>query len=115
MCKNFILNGLTNDLYDYCNTMSTTKKSMECPTEKYDTEEVGSKKYSISRYTKFQMSNDRFVEVQSHEKIIHEIISEDINLYEQFQVSALTNKVSPSWKDFKNTLRHKINEFSLEI
>ncbi|XP_073225602.1 uncharacterized protein [Cicer arietinum] len=46
--------------------------------KKYDTVEAGVKKYVVSRYLKYQMTDDRSVEAQSHEihKIAHEIISE---------------------------------------
>ncbi|TYJ98300.1 hypothetical protein E5676_scaffold232G00150 [Cucumis melo var. makuwa] len=45
---------------------------------KYDTEEAGLKKYAVSRYLRYQMTDDRSVEAQSHEiqKIAHKIISE---------------------------------------
>ncbi|KAA0048414.1 uncharacterized protein E5676_scaffold939G00100 [Cucumis melo var. makuwa] len=62
ICKNLILNGLTNELYDYYSTMTTTKEVWDALQKKYDTEEARSKKYV----------------------------------------------------DFKNTLRHKTKEFSLE-
>ena len=62
------------------------------------------------------MLDDKPVEAQSHElqKIAHEIISEGMTLDEQFQVAVLIDKLPPSWKDFKNVLRHKTKEFSLE-
>ena len=79
------------------------------------TQEAGAKKFSVSRYLKFQMVDDKPVEAQSHElqKIAHEIISEGMNLDEQFQVVVIINKLPLSWKDFKNSLRHKTKEFSL--
>lgn len=43
MCKNFILNGLTDELFDYHSTMSTAKKVWDALQKKYDTKEVGSK------------------------------------------------------------------------
>lgn len=33
---------------------------------------------------------------------------------EQYQVDVMIDKLPPSWKDFKNTLRHKSKEFSME-
>ncbi|XP_070668500.1 uncharacterized protein [Malus domestica] len=62
------------------------------------------------------MTNDKSVEAQSHElqKIAHEIISEGMNLDEQFQVAVIIDKLPPSWKEFKKDLRHKTKEFSLE-
>ena len=62
------------------------------------------------------MSDDRFVEAQSHEiqKIALEIISEGMTLDDQFQVAVIINKLPHMWKDFTNNLRHKTKEFSLE-
>lgn len=67
LCKNFILNGLTDNLYDYYSTMKIAKEVWDALQKKYDTKEAGSKKYAVSRYLKFQMTDDKSVEVQSHE------------------------------------------------
>ncbi|TYK03152.1 hypothetical protein E5676_scaffold11G00280 [Cucumis melo var. makuwa] len=48
ICKNLILNGLTDELYDYYSTMTTAKEVWDALQKKYDTEEVGLKKYTIS-------------------------------------------------------------------
>ncbi|KAM6586714.1 hypothetical protein CsatA_009319 [Cannabis sativa] len=116
LCKNFILNGLSDDLYDYYNSDKSANEIWDALQKKYDTEEAGTKKYAVSRYLKYQMVDDKPVEAQSHElqKIAHEIISEGMTLDEQFQVAVLIDKLPLSWKDFKSTLRHKTKEFSLE-
>ncbi|XP_062080695.1 uncharacterized protein LOC133785483 [Humulus lupulus] len=79
LCKNFILNGLSDDLYDYYNSDKSAKEIWEVLQKKYDIEEVGTKKYAVSRYLKYQMVDDKSVEAESHEikKIAHEIISEE--------------------------------------
>ncbi|CAL0320864.1 unnamed protein product [Lupinus luteus] len=116
LCKNFILNGLSDDLYDYYSPFKSAKLIWYALEKKYDTEEAGTKKYAVSRYLKYQMTDDKSVESQSHEiqKIAHEIISEGMALDEQFQVAVIIDKLPPSWKDFKNLLRHKTKEISLE-
>ncbi|GAU49932.1 hypothetical protein TSUD_408340 [Trifolium subterraneum] len=116
VCKNYIINGLEDDLYDYYRTYDTASDVWEALSKKYDTEEAGAKKYAVSRYLKYQMVDERSVEVQSHElqKIAHEIITEDMPLHEQFQISVIIDKLPPRWKDFKNQLRHKTKEFSIE-
>lgn len=116
LCKNFILNGLSDDLYDYYNSDKSAKEIWNALQKKYDTEEAGTKKYAVSRYLKFQMTDDKSVETQSHElqKIAHEIVSEGMLLDEQFQIAVIIDKLPPAWKDFKNVLRHKTKEFSLE-
>ncbi|XP_021751459.1 uncharacterized protein LOC110717129 [Chenopodium quinoa] len=115
-CKNYILNGLSDNLYDYYNMENSAKDLWDALQKKYDTEEAGAKKYAVNRYLKFQMTDEKSVEVQSHElqKIAHEIISEGMALVEQFQIAVIIDKIPPSWKDFKNNLRHKTKEFSLE-
>ncbi|GAU48095.1 hypothetical protein TSUD_238340 [Trifolium subterraneum] len=116
VCKNYIINGLEDDLYDYYRTYETASDVWEALSKKYDTEEAGAKKYVVSRYLKYQMVDKRSVEVQSHElqKIAHEIITEGMPLHEQFQISVIIDKLPPSWKAFKNQLRHKTKEFSIE-
>ncbi|GAU45981.1 hypothetical protein TSUD_401210 [Trifolium subterraneum] len=116
VCKNYIINGLEDDLYDYYRTYETVSDVWEALSKKYDTEEAGPKKYVLSRYLNYQMVDERSVDVQSHElqKIAHEIITEGMPLHELFQIYVIIDKLPPSWKDFKNQLRHKTKEFSIE-
>ena len=75
-CKNYILNALSDDLYDYYSSFKTAKDVWDALQKKYDTDkEAGSKKYVVSRYMKFQMVEEKSFVSQSHElqKITHEI------------------------------------------
>ena len=91
LCKNYILNRLTDPLYDYYRLCDTAKHLWEALQKKYDTEEAGVKKYAVSRYLNFKMSDDKSVEAQSHElqQIAHEIIAEGMELPEQFQIAVI--------------------------
>ncbi|KAA0048175.1 putative Polyprotein [Cucumis melo var. makuwa] len=75
--------------HDYC------KRSVGCTTKKYDTEEARSKKYVVSRYLRYQMTDDKFVEAKSHEiqKIAHEIISEARNCRKKSHPAAQANLI----------------------
>ena len=110
------MNGLSDNLYDLYLIHETSKKVWDALQNKYDTEEAGSKKFVVSRYLNYKMTDDKSVEEQSQElqKIAHEIFVEGIKLPDQFQIAVIIDKLPPTWKDFKNTLRHKTKEFSLE-
>jgi len=70
----------------------------------------------VSWYLNYKMTDDKSVEEQSQDlqNLAHEIFVEGIKLSEQFQIVVVIDKLPPAWKDFKNTLRHKTKEFSLE-
>ncbi|KAL5827103.1 hypothetical protein ACOSQ3_018937 [Xanthoceras sorbifolium] len=80
LCKNCILNDLSDDLYDYYNSNKSAKEIWDALQKKYDTEKTEAKKYVVSRYMKYQITDDKSIEVQSHalQKIAHEIIFEGL-------------------------------------
>ena len=53
-------------------------------------------------------------QVQELQVILHEIHAEGMFVSESFQVAAIIEKLPPSWKDFKNYLKHKRKEMRLE-
>ncbi|XP_073222474.1 uncharacterized protein [Cicer arietinum] len=77
-----------DDLYDYYSSESNTAKQVwDALKKKYDTEEAGAKKYVVSHYLKYQMTDGRSVKAQSHEiqKIAHKIISKGMSQNEQIE------------------------------
>lgn len=78
--------------------------------KKYNNEELRLKKYVVSCYLRFQMMDDISVDVKSHklQKIAHKIIREVMTLDKQFQIVVIIDKLSPLWKNFKNTLNTKL-------
>ncbi|XP_075078825.1 uncharacterized protein LOC107826709 [Nicotiana tabacum] len=53
-------------------------------------------------------------QVQELQVIIHDLLAEGLVINEAFQVAAMIEKLPPLWKDFKNYLKHKCKEMSLE-
>ena len=64
----------------------------------------------------FKMVDSKIVvsQVQELAVIIHEIHVEGLVLGKSFQVAAVIEKLAPAWKDFKNYLKHKRKEMSME-
>src|ERR1044071_7236151 len=53
-------------------------------------------------------------QVQELQVILHDIHAEGMMLSETFQVAAIIEKLPPSWIDFKNYLKHKRKEMTIE-
>ncbi|KAK3035648.1 hypothetical protein RJ639_033176 [Escallonia herrerae] len=113
---NYILNGLDNALYNVYSPMVNAKALWESLERKYKTEDAGSKKFVVGKFLDFKMVDSKTVisQVQEFQLILHDIHAEGMVLGESFQVTALIEKLPPTWKDFKNYLKHKRKEMKLE-
>ncbi|KAK3016307.1 hypothetical protein RJ639_007627 [Escallonia herrerae] len=96
--------------------MVNAKALCESLERKYKTEDADSKKFVVSKFLDFKMVDSKTVisQVQEFQLILHDIHAEGMVLGESFQVAALIEKLPPTWKDFKNYLKHKRKEMKLE-
>ena len=110
------MNGLTDSLYNVYYTKSSAKELWESLDRKYKTEDVGAKKFTMGRFINFKVVDSKTVasQVQELQVIMHEIHDEGMVLGESFQVAVVIEKLPLAWKDFKNYLKHKRKEMSME-
>ncbi|KAK3010035.1 hypothetical protein RJ639_010998 [Escallonia herrerae] len=96
--------------------MVNAKALWESLERKYKTEDAGSKKFVIGKFLDFKMVDSKTVisQVQEFQLILYDIHAEGMVLGESFQVAALIEKLPPTWKDFKNYLKHKCKEMKLK-
>ncbi|GKB08969.1 hypothetical protein Tco_0837281 [Tanacetum coccineum] len=82
---------------------------------KYMAEDASSKKFLVSNFTNYKMTNSRPVLEQYNELlgIIGRFTQHKMNMDESIQVSCIIDKLPPSWKDFKHTLKHLKEELTL--
>ncbi|XP_073285202.1 uncharacterized protein [Primulina huaijiensis] len=102
LCRNYVLNGLADSLYNVYCEKKTAKELWESLDRKYKTEDAGAKKFLVGRFLDFKMVDS---------KPIH---AEGMTLSESFQVVAIVEKLPPAWNDFKNYLKHKRKEMNIE-
>ena len=116
LCWNYILNRLSDFLSNVYSSKKTTKELWESLDWKYKTEDAGSKKFVVARFLDYKMGDSKTVmsQVQELQVILHEIHAEGMTLSETFQVAAIIEKLPPSWKEFKNYLKHKRKEMKIE-
>ncbi|KAL2531340.1 zinc knuckle (CCHC-type) family protein [Abeliophyllum distichum] len=116
LCWNYVMNSLTDSLYNVYSTMKTAKELWESLDRKYKTKDAEAKKFIVGRFLDYEMVDSKTVisQVQELQVILHEIHAEGMVLSETFQVAAMIEKLPPAWKDFKNYLKHKRKEMNIE-
>ncbi|XP_075669814.1 uncharacterized protein LOC142639538 [Castanea sativa] len=116
ICRGHILHYLSNSLFDiYCSYMFA-KEIWVAMRKKYSIEDDGTKKYMVGRFLDCRMSDDKPIMEQVHEyqNIVLEILAEGMVIDDAFQATALIEKLPPSWKEYRNYLKHKKRDMSLE-
>ncbi|KAD2393513.1 hypothetical protein E3N88_40490 [Mikania micrantha] len=116
LCRNYVLNGLVDALYNVHCKITTAKELWESLDKKYRTEDAGTKKFVVARFLDYKMVDTNTVlnQVQELQIILNDIHSEGMTLSETFQVAAMIEKLPPSWVDFKNNLKHKRKKMTVE-
>ncbi|PHU25899.1 Chlorophyll a-b binding protein 3C, chloroplastic [Capsicum chinense] len=116
LCWNYILSGLQDDLYNIYSGTKTSKELWGALEQKYKTEDARMKKFLIARFLDFKIIDSKSVisQVQELQVIIHDLLSEGLIVNDDFQVAAIVEKLPPLWKDFKNYLKHKRKEMTVE-
>ena len=116
MCKNHILNNLDDALYDVYFSVPTARELWLMLDKKYKIEDAGSKKFVVSHFLDFKMIDEKSVVSQLEELqvIVHEIHAEGMSISEGFQVASVIDKLPPSWKEFRNGLKHKRKDMTME-
>ncbi|XXG75888.1 hypothetical protein AAC387_Pa08g0361 [Persea americana] len=61
LCRNYILNGLDNTLYNVYCSLKTAKELWESLDKKYKTEDAGMKKFIVSRFLDYKMIDSKAV------------------------------------------------------
>ncbi|GKC08735.1 hypothetical protein Tco_1000345, partial [Tanacetum coccineum] len=78
-------------------------------------EDASSKKFLVSNFNNYKMVDSRSVMEQYHEllRILGQFTQHSLNMDESIYVYSIIDKLLPSWKDFKHTLKHNKDELSL--
>ncbi|KAK4397882.1 hypothetical protein Sango_1263700 [Sesamum angolense] len=116
LARNYILNGLSDTLYNVYSSTTTARALWDLLEKKYKTEDAGLKKFIVGKFLEFKMVDSKTVmnQVQEFQMILHDLHAEGMKLSESFQVAAMIEKLPPLWKNLKNYLKHKWKEIGLE-
>ncbi|KAL0282451.1 UNVERIFIED_CONTAM: hypothetical protein Sradi_7261200 [Sesamum radiatum] len=103
LCRNYILNDLSDTLYNVYSSATTARAFWESLEKKYKTEDAGLKKFIVGKFLNFKMIDSKMImnQVQEFQMILHELHAEGMKLSKSFQVAGIIEKLPLLWKDFK--------------
>nr|GEW99881.1 zinc finger, CCHC-type [Tanacetum cinerariifolium] len=101
--------------YGIYQNVESSKKLWDSLEAKYMAGDVSSKKFLESNFTNYKLTDSRSVMEQYDELlcILGIFTQHEIDMDEAIQVSCIIDKLPPSWKDFKHTLKYKKEELTL--
>ena len=67
LCRNYILNGLDNTLYNVYSSLKTATELWESLDKKYKTKDAGTKKFVVDRFLDYKMVDSKTVITQVQE------------------------------------------------
>ncbi|GKC47589.1 hypothetical protein Tco_1065311 [Tanacetum coccineum] len=110
-----IFNGMSHPLFDIYQNVESSKELWDSLEAKYMDEDASSKKFLVSNFTNYKMTDSRPIMEQYNELlgILGRFTQHRMNMDEAIQVSCIIDKLPPPWKDFKHTLKHKKEELTL--
>lgn len=106
VCRGYILNSLTDRLYDLYRNLSSPKEIWNALEAKYKNEKRGTDKFLAMKYFEFFMTDDKATIMdQVHElQILVSRLSElEIKIPDALQIGAILAKLPPSWNDFRKS------------
>ncbi|GJW54898.1 hypothetical protein Tco_0098983 [Tanacetum coccineum] len=103
--------GMSDPLFDIYENVEFFKELWDSLEAKYMAKDASSNKFLISNFTNYKMTDSRPVFEQYNEllRILGRFPQHKMNMDESIQVSCIIDKLPPSWKDSKHTLKH-LNE-----
>ncbi|GJT90082.1 zinc finger, CCHC-type containing protein [Tanacetum coccineum] len=115
ICRGHILNGMSDYLFDVYTIVESAKELWDSLESKYMAEDSSSKKFLVSNFNNYKMVDSRPVMEQYNEllRILGQYTQHGLKMDESISVSSIIDKLPPSWKDFKHTLKHGKDDLSL--
>ena len=98
LCRNYILSGLDDILYNVYSNINTSKELWEALEKKYKAEDAGLKKFVTAKFLDYKMVDTKatVTQIQELQVIIHDLLNEGMIINEAFQVAAFIEKLPPA-------------------
>ncbi|CAN1243306.1 Retrovirus-related Pol polyprotein from transposon TNT 1-94 [Linum perenne] len=115
LCVGHILNDLADSLFDVYEIYDNASALWEVLEAKYMADDASTKKFLVSNFNSYKMSDSRSV-MEQYNEFLHmlcQFAQHNLHMDEAISVSSIIDKLPPSWKNFKHMLKHKKEELDL--
>ncbi|XP_019241307.1 PREDICTED: uncharacterized protein LOC109221296 [Nicotiana attenuata] len=116
VCRHTILQTIYNELFDVYCSYKEAKAIWEALIKKFTAEDATKQKFLVEKFYQWQMRDDKEMNIQINEfqKLLEDLKAEGMSLPEKFAAGVLIEKLPDSWSDYKNNLKHKQKNFTIE-
>ena len=115
-CKGFILNALSNRLYDLFCTIKSPQEIWNAMKNKYTSEKQGTDKFISMKFFEFRMIDNKSImsQVDALLVLVSRLKDLKVDVSEPLQVVVVIAKLPTSWNNYRKKLLHTIEDFSIE-
>ncbi|XP_021751875.1 uncharacterized protein LOC110717468 [Chenopodium quinoa] len=116
LVRGHILNHMNNTLFDLFVNFRSSKVIWDSLEKKYGANDAGKKKYVVGKWINFKMDDEKPIMTQAldYENMVTEILGEGMKMCETLQANVLLEKFPPPWNDYRNSLKHKKKDMTLQ-
>jgi hypothetical protein len=85
-------------------SIKSVKALLKTLDKNFKVEIISMEKFKVDKFSDFKMVDSRIImsQVQEFQLTLHDRYAKEMLISESFQVTAIIEKFSPSWKEFKN-------------
>lgn len=114
--RGYMLSHMSDPLFDLFYIEKSAKTIWEALEKKYGADDAGKRKYVTGEWLDFEVTDDKPImdQVHKYENLVADILAEGMKMCEILQANVLICKLPESWTDYRNKLKHKKRDLTLE-
>ena len=116
VCRGYIMNYLTDRLYDLYRNLTSPREIWTTLETKYKNEKKGTDKFLALRYFEFVMTDNMPIMDQVHELqiLVSKLAELEIKIPDSLQVGAILSKLPPTWNEYRKKILLSPENFTIE-
>ncbi|KAK4404477.1 Retrovirus-related Pol polyprotein from transposon TNT 1-94 [Sesamum angolense] len=114
--RGHLLNHMNNSLFDLFVNYRSAKDIWTTLETRYGGDDAGRKKYFVGKWLQFQMIDEKPImdQIHEYENLVADVLSEGMKMCEILQTNVLLAKFPSTWSEYRNHLKHKKRDLTLQ-